>query len=126
MKHLSRDKLGNLRVLLNNGISLSKIQSQLNLSRKAIIRYKKLWNISLESTSIGRPTIFDNGVKRLIKRKILSGELLTAKEVWYYLQNNGYTISYMSATRLLKGLEFFSRIKKKEAFSNTNTKSGSL
>jgi hypothetical protein len=54
--------------------------------------------------------------KRLIKRKVIEGVLKTAKEVCRELAGLGYDISYQSAIKVLKPMEFHFSIEKKKLF----------
>ena len=64
----------------------------------------------------GRPTINSKVTKQLIKRKFIEGGLKTAKEVHRELAELGYDISYQSAIKVLKSMEFHFSIEKKKLF----------
>ena len=63
-----------------------------------------------------RPTINSKVTKRLIKRKFVEVVLKTAKEVCRELAALGYDISYQSAIKVLKSMEFHFSIEKKKIF----------
>ena len=64
----------------------------------------------------GRPTINSKVTKRLSKRKFVKGVLNTTKEVCRELAELGYDISYQSAIKVLKSMEFHFSIEKKKLF----------
>jgi len=64
----------------------------------------------------GRPTINSKVTKRLSKRKFVKGVPNTAKEVCRELAELGYDISYQSAIKVLKSMEFHFSIEKKKLF----------
>ena len=64
----------------------------------------------------GRPTINSKVTKRLNKRKFVKAVLKTAKEVCRELAELGYDISYQSAIKVLKSMEFHFSIEKKKLF----------
>ena len=61
-----------------------------------------------------------------MRRKVLSGALLTVWDVHRELVNLGYDLTWKTATNILKSMGFYFDIKKKEAFSATKVQNSTI
>jgi len=111
MKSITSSTINNLVSLLNNGLPLRQIATRLNLSIGTVHKYKDLHLSQTFTNKAGRHKIVTDTTCRLIKRKILIGELKTANAVHNYLTQIGYVLSYSTCNRILKGMGFKAKIK---------------
>lgn len=116
------DVLNDLKVLLLKGESMSSISKQLSISKGAISKYKKKWFPTSEHSRGGRPAIVAAKSKSVVRRKILTGSLLTAKDAHDEFMSLGYQISYKTSINVLKSMNFFSAIKEKKPFISQRNK----
>lgn len=109
------DVQNDLKAMLINEIPYSIISSRLNLSKSTISSYSNKWFPNRNRNLGGRPIVVADKTKSLIKKMVLSGQLLTATDVQRMLSNLGYELTVKTSANVLKSMNFFSAIKKKEA-----------
>jgi transposase len=114
MHPISAAKVYSIKNLFQHGYSAREIARRLKLSPTTVLRYKELSNIVVKKHVGGRRTKISDSKKRLIKRKVIIGELLTAVQVYRYLVQENYKLSYKTVCRILKCLGFEAQIKKKK------------
>ena len=111
---LSVDVQNDLKSMLINEVPYSIISSRLGLSKSTISSYSNKWFPNRKRNLGGRPIVVANKTKSLIKKMVLSGELLTATDVQRKLWNLGYELTVKTSANVLKSMNFFSAIKKKK------------
>ena len=111
-----------MKALLAKNTSLSVISKRLGVSKGAISKYKNKWFSQSRRNKGGRPAKISKATKSLMRRKVLSGALLTARDVHKELVNLGYDLTWKTATNILKSMDFCSGIKKKKPFLSSKHK----
>jgi transposase len=114
MRPISAAKVNSIKNLFQHGYPAREIARRLKLSPTTVLRYKNLSNIVVKKHVGGGKIKISDTKKRLIKRKVIIGELLTAVQVHRYLVRENYKLSYGSVCRILKSLGFVAEIKKKK------------
>ena len=102
-----------MKALLIKNTSLSVIYMRLGVSKGAISKYKNKWFPQSKHNKGGRPTKIGKTTKSLMRRKVLSGVLLIARDIHRELVNLGYELTWKTATKIFKSMSFYSDIKKK-------------
>jgi transposase len=115
-RSLPADLQNNLKHSLGRGMPFSDISNRLGVSKGAISKYKKLWFADGKVNKAGRPAIISETTKSLLRRKVLIGELKTARSVRKELDDLGYRMTAQSAGNLLRSMGFYAAIKKKKPF----------
>ena len=115
-KRLSNEKVNNLKQALTEPTSAYAIAKETGVHKSTVSSYFRRLFLNRTINTGGRPTINSKVTKRLIKRKFVEGVLKTAKEVCRELAALGYDISYQSAIKVLKSMEFHFSIEKKKLF----------
>jgi transposase len=110
---LTNEVQNNLKSSLAKGTPFSVISNRLGISKGVISKYSKKWFPEAKKNKAGRHGIVSDSSKSLVRRKVIKGDLLTARDVHKELTNLGYRLTPKSATNLLKSMGFFSAIKKK-------------
>lgn len=123
---LSTDVQADLKALLDKNIPYSIISSRLGLSKGTISKYSHKWSPYPQYDQGGRPAIVSETSKSLICRKVVSGALLTAHDVYKELLELGYDLSPKTATNVLKSMGFFSGFKKKKPFLSAKHRAARL
>lgn len=108
------DVQNDLKAMLVNEVPYSIISSRLNLSKSTISSYSNKWFPNRNRNLGGRPIVVADKTKSLIKKMVLSGQLLTATDVQRKLSNLGYELTVKTSANVLKSMNFFSVIKKKK------------
>lgn len=103
-----------LKNLLMNDVPMVTISKRLGVSKGVISKYANKWFPNRDCNQAGRPVIVADASKSLVRRKVLSGALLTAQDVHKELLQLGYTLTAKTAGNVLKSMNFFSAIKKKK------------
>jgi transposase len=115
-KRLSNEKVNSLKQALTEPTSAYDIAKETGVHESTVSRYfRRLFSNRTINTG-GRPTIVSKVTKWLIERKFIEGVLKTAKEVHRELVQLGYDISYQSAIKVLKSMEFHFSTEKKKLF----------
>jgi transposase len=121
MRSISLTKIHSIKNLLQHGYSTREIAKRLKISVGTVHKYKRASNIQVPKALGGRVCSISETKKRLIKRKIVNGELLTAVQVHRYLQQENYKLSYRTVCTTLRSMGFVAQIKKKKPLiSNEN------
>ena len=115
-KRLSNEKVNNLKQALTEPTSAYAIAKETGVHKSTVSSYFRRLFLNRTINTGGRPTINSKVTKRLSKRKFVKGVLKTAKEVCRELAALGYDISYQSAIKVLKSMEFHFSIEKKKLF----------
>ena len=115
-KRLSNEKVNNLKQALTESTSAYAIAKETGVHKSTVSSYFRMLFLNTTINTGGRPTINSKVTKQLIKRKFIEGVLKTAKEVHRELAELGYDISYQSAIKVLKSMEFHFSIEKKKLF----------
>ena len=115
-KRLSNEKVNNLKPALNEPTSAYDIAKETGVHKSTVSSYFRRLFSNRTIGSSGRPALVSKVTKRLSKRKFVEGVLNTAKEVCRDLGRFGYDISYQSAIKVLKSMEFHFSIEKKKLF----------
>jgi len=105
-----------MKALLTKNTSLSVISKHLEVSKEVISKYKDKWFLQSKRNKGRRPTKISKTIKSLMRRKVLSGALLTVWDVHRELVNLGYDLTWKNATNILKSMGFCFDIKKKKPF----------
>lgn len=115
MKQISRDVTENIVALLSQGLSTRDVADQTGVSQTKVCEVKRKRFPQHKGKKAGRPPILTAQQKRLIVRKITSGQLGTAAEAGRYLsETQGTSASADTIRNWLKeaGLCSFPKIKK--------------
>jgi transposase len=103
-KWQSNEKVNNLQQALTEPTSAYDIAKETGVHKSTVSRYfRRLFSNRTINTG-GRPTLVSKVTKRLIKRKVIQGNLKTAKEVCRELVQLGYDISYQSAIKVIQDI----------------------
>ncbi|KAG0752137.1 hypothetical protein G6F24_013776 [Rhizopus arrhizus] len=113
-KRLPEEKVNDLKQALTGSTSTYDIAKETGVHQSTVSRYSRQLFSNRTINTGGKPTLVSKVTKRLIKRKFIEGALKTAKKVCRELVQLGYHISYQSANKVLKSMEFHSSIKKKK------------
>ena len=105
-----------MKALLTKNTSLSVISKHLEVSKEVISKYKDKWFPQSKRNKGRRSTKISKTIKSLMRRKVLSGALLTVWDVHRELVNLGYDLTWKNATNILKSMDFYFDIKKRSLF----------
>lgn len=117
VKQLAHDTQQNIKSLLNSGYSYTEIMKRIpEAKRSTISDYKNKFFKNRPENQSGRKSSLSDTTRSYIRRKLVSGEFRTAKDVHRYLDATGHTIGYSSCLKTLKSMDFQASIKKKKPF----------
>lgn len=102
--------------LLQQGHSVKYIASRLGVSVFTVSKLRSQHLPGLKRQPSGRPRILSDADKRIIKRRMISGDAKTAKEVFKYLQREGRRISYTSVRNNLRSIGLKAKRKPKKPY----------
>ncbi len=80
MKKTSEQKVADILALLQQGLSIRKIAKRVSVSKTLVFNIRQDHSIDTMTSKGGRPPKLSAQTKRLIVRKITSGECNTATE----------------------------------------------
>src|SRR5262249_19193052 len=116
MKVVSPEKRRIIAHALRNRPTTRDVASMARVSSSTVSKYRNLDAPELNLARGGRSRKISEAKKRQTKRLVLNGELSTIAAVHGYLTADGFDVSYSTASRVLKSMNLFSKIKKKKPF----------
>ena len=108
---LSQSKRDDVKSLILNDESTTSIVKRTGVSKSQVNRMKASFNPCYIRQHAGRHRIVKPFTKTVLRLKLLSGSLQSARDAHKYLRGVGYSISYSATRKLIKELGFRCRIK---------------
>ena len=92
MKKTSEQKVADILALLQQGVSIRKVARRVPVSKSLVSKIRQKHSITTKTSKVGRPPKLSVQTKRLIVRKITSGECDTATEAQKDILSQRYYI----------------------------------
>ncbi|KAG0733768.1 hypothetical protein G6F57_016324 [Rhizopus arrhizus] len=106
-KSLSADIKSDIKSALLAGKDSMDVANRFGITYATVNNYANKFFPNRQRGLGGRPMVVSAQTKRFIKLQVVQGQLKTAREVHDKLMELGYSISYKTAIKVLKSMNFF-------------------